>query len=145
MKIKLNADETYEIKLPEEVGIEQLAGLVSRFSSLLKNFSRNENITFNTSNKIRNTPANYSSHASERKLLHENRDVVVKLWKAYYSEDRKEFEKLRSELGLDNYLKNKYWMTSGTGRENRERHKITPQEVGIKKFPAKGESVERLK
>ena len=149
MKIKISESESHLIELPEEISAKDFFILSERFGRLSKIFSKDDLLVSSseTKEKVKYKKKEFPSHyinRGELKRIKKDRTIVVKLFEAYYNKDRDKFNKVRDELELTNYLKNKYWMTSSSGRAIRELHNITPNEIGLKKFPAKGESVEYL-
>lgn len=144
MKIRLSEDEVYEIKLPEEIKLRDFQNIILKFNFLAKNFSK-FNIEDNDSDDEIVIPNNLNTrkkHDAERWFkLRNNKELTIGLFKTYYTKDNAEFEKFNS----DNDLRfDKKTMSCANMTRIREMHRITPQEVGLIKFPSKFERAENL-
>jgi hypothetical protein len=141
MKIKISNDEFYEIKLPEQIEINEFSAIVNKFNFLLRNFQKfdignlnnikkGEDIVINPNLQRKN-----NKFDKERwKLLRDNRDIFVEILKTHYLGTNKDFENVIKKYGT-NFMKKECGSSSFVAL--REMHKIKPQEVGLSNFPTK--------
>jgi len=146
MKIRLNDDEVYEIKLPDEIEIVEFNGLVEKFNFLLKNFQR-FNMGMNTNpNEIvltREVTTQRKFHDKAKwRFLKENREKFVELFDIYYNKSNKEFKEF---LIANNIDFSRGDMSSGTMIRLKEFHSLKPIEVKLIKFPNKREQINHLR
>ena len=148
MKIRLSDDEVYEIKMPEEIGIQDFQGIVSKFNFLLKNFvkfnigeipnEKGEIVLNQTQTKT------YKKHSKQKWLfLRDNRNAFIEILKTHYLGTIDEFENIANnkyQLGLS-----KIDMCSNKFKALKEMHKVKPEEVGLKAFPTQHIQVKHLK
>jgi len=151
MRIRLNENEVYEIKLPEEIGSDELPMITARFNTLMKSFSR---FTPLSSDKLSNengksillgqkTEKLYKKQNREQyQTLRDNRKIFIELLNTYYNGTMEDFEKLKSKY---NFTFDRTNMSSGNMVRVKELHKVKPIEVGLTKFPNKIEQVENLR
>ena len=138
MKIQLSEDEIYEIKLPEQIGIEEFSAIVTKFNFLHKNFTKfnigdNPNSTNSGIILNKNETKDYKKQDRSKWLfLRNNREAVVNILKAYYLGEVEEFEKVVKSYGIN---LDRGGVSSITMRAIREIHNIKPEEVGLKAFP----------
>lgn len=144
MKIKINEYETYEINLPDEINASRFLEVVSRLNHLTKLISKEsaediikENIIHRI-RKPRQPRLPYRVHKEELKTLRNNRDMVVKIFKAYYSQNKEDFMRVIKELGMDNYITERQKMANAHFAGLKEFHNIKPEEVGLKAYPLQG-------
>jgi hypothetical protein len=167
MKIKISEIENHEITLPEEIDKEGFLGLLSRLNAIGKMISKDDAGELSNQgelktgmgamgssikvarkyNKLGLKRRSYHMNKEALTLLRGNRDIVVKLWKAYYKKDseKKELWALVEKYGLKGLIKNVQALTSGSSLNIRNEHKISPNEVGLVRFTGRGEAIERLK
>lgn len=148
MKIRLSEDEVYEIKMPEEIGIEEFPNIVAKFNFLIKHFTKfnikgeeiNQGeilLTGNVANSVR------KKYDKEKwPTLKENRDILISLLKAHYLLDLEGFNKFIKDNNL-NF--SKIDMAGGSMIRMRELHNVKPEEVGLIKFPSRTEQIKHLK
>jgi hypothetical protein len=149
MKIILNTNEIYEIKLPEQIELQELAMITARFNSLLKNFSKFNLMGEETEkdsqeiilgNKV---IRKITTHNKEQwKLLQDNRDVLRGLLFAYYNQTPEEFEAFKKQYGITLDRKNVRCIKIV---QLIEIHKIKPTEIGLIKYPSRNEDVTKLR
>lgn len=136
MKIQLSNDELYEIKLPEQIGLNEFVAVVNKFNFLMKNF-----IKFSGDN-FENNIVLGKEQVKERKdydknrwkFLRDNRDIYIEILNAHYNKTKKEFYEIvdKHNLGLK-----KADVSSGQFLRIKELHKVIPDEVGLTQFPNK--------
>lgn len=144
MKIRLSEDEVYEIKMPEEIGIEEFQGIVAKFNFLSKNFTKfniggeqEEGIVLPSS-----AVKKYKKHDKMRWIiLKDNKDIFVEILKAHYFKTKEEFDEVckKHNVGLA-----KTDMAGGKIALLRELHKLDPKEFGLRRFPSRTEQVATL-
>lgn len=136
MKIQLTNDEFYEIKMPEQIGMQEFKCIVMKFNFLLKNFSKfdigNENtdddIVLKENQRINNRDV-------ERwKILKDNRNIFVELLKTYYLKSQNELDKLFEKYNVS-FRRTEFSSTQMI--RLRELHNLNPNEIGLKQFPTK--------
>lgn len=150
MKIQLNNNEQYEIKLPEQTDLQGLYMIAARFNSLLKNFSK-----FNIMDD--KNPGSSEIILGDKEIRHytkqnrkdwqflrENRKTYVEILNCYYNNTVEEFQNLVAKYNLT-ILKDKTLMSSASGVKIRELHNIKPGEVGLIRFPSRKEQIETLR
>jgi hypothetical protein len=145
MKIRLNENEVYEIKLPEEIGVNELYMIAARFNSLLKNFSRINLVGCEPQGIVlgeKPTRTYKKQNREQWDLLRENRNIFLELLKTYYNKSPEEFEdfKAKHNLTMDRSL-----MASIQTIRLKELHNIKPNELGLIKFPNKYEQIQNLR
>lgn len=138
MKIKITNDEFYEIKMPEQIGIQEFRGIVMKFNFLLKNFSK---FDMNTEDSDRDLVLNENqsniikTHDKEKwARLKEDRKLFVDLFNVYYHKSQ---EELKSFLEENNIYFKRQEMSSVSMIRLREYHKIKPIEYGLNRFTSK--------
>ena len=135
MKIRLSEDEVYEIKMPEEIGLQDFESIVFKFNFLLKNFAK-FNIIEKVSDEIvlsGDVAKTYKKQDKEKwNTLRDNRDIFVELLNTHYNKSTEEFYKTLEKYNLDF---KKQDMCNTKIIRLRELHKIKPEEVGLIKFP----------
>ena len=146
MKIRLNENEVYEIKLPEEIGVNELSMIAARFNSLLKNFSRINIVGSEPTQEIvlgkKSTRTYKKQNREQWDLLRENRSIFLELLRTYYDKTPQEFEdfKAKHNLTMDRSL-----MSNIQIIRLKELHNIKPSELGLIKFPNKQEQIQNLR
>ena len=144
MKIKINENEYYSIEVPEEVDKTQFFGLQQRFERISKLMSRDimsfEGSDLSAIPKVMKEHRSRDPRAKEERMKIKNREILIKLYKAYYSTDKQELFRVAKELGVDNYITSREMMSSGGMVSLKEEFNITSQEVGMMKFPKQGDS-----
>ena len=143
MRIRLTEDEVYEIKMPEEINVGEFQSIVSKFNFLLKNFAKfNVNVGEIVVTTNGHSPKTHNK--SKWNFLRNNRDAVIDIYSAHYLKDREDFFKvLKKHNLLGKFTKSDMASTSMT--TIREIHEITPEEVGLIRFPTKQEQVIHLR
>ena len=149
MKIRLSTDEVLEIKLPEEVGLQEFQGIVMKFQAYLKNFSK-FNIGENPISKgdiiIPKAVAEKSTYITQDrnkwKILRDNREAFVEVLKDYYDENPNKFKAVLEKYDISFERKD---MSSNMIKIIREMHKIKPEEVGLRAFPSKNIQIIHLR
>lgn len=148
MKIKLSEDEVYEIKMPEEIGMQEFQGMVAKFNFLLKNFTKFDiggEIISQEADNSNNEKSPYLVRKQDRikwKFLGDNRAAFVEILQAHYSGDKYKFLNSIRKYGLKI---DKVDMAATKCKTLREAHKIKPQEVGLKDFPTRKVTVDQLR
>jgi len=145
MKIRLNENEVYEIKLPEEIGVNELSMIAARFNSLLKNFAR-INIVGSEQQEIvlgdKPTKIYKKQNRVQWNLLRENRDIFLEFLNSYYNKSPEEFEDFKAKHNI--YME-RTLMSSAQVIRLKELHNVKPSELGLIKFPNKQEQVQNLR
>lgn len=152
IKIRLNENEVYEIKLPEEIGVNELSMITARFNSLLKSFSRfnliDEETPINETRDIVLNKEQSKQYTKERKqewvILRNNRNLVVMILDAYYNNTKEAYQELLAQYNITALQKRSYMSNIQVVRL-KEYHKIKPQEVGLRKWPTKTESIDTVR
>jgi len=139
MKIKLNENEVYEIKLPAEIGIEELDMITARFNSLLKNFSKISMVYPSTdiiipTNQIRK----YRKKTNNWSILKENRELFIELLNTYYNKSPSEFESFKEQ---NDFNMSRAEMSNIAVIRLKELHNVNPNEIGLIKYPTKTEPI----
>lgn len=148
MKIKLSEIENYEIIFPERIDKDGFLGLLLRLNAIGKIFSK-DNATELTSKKER-TEINAkvgikkSMNKETIKLLKEHREIVVEIYKAYYSWNKMLLNDVVAKYNLQKLIPSRDIVGGGTLLKLRYLHNIQPQEVGLVKYAKKGEKLQRL-
>jgi len=152
VKILINENEMYEIKLPEQIKLEELVMITARFNSLLKNFSRfnlvAEENEPSPKNRLLGNETLIQQHNKNKvnkeqwKLLRENRNVFLELLKVYYNGTFEEFDDFKAK---HNITFRRESIASMQIIRLKELHKIKPSEVGLIKFPNKLEQIKDLR
>ena len=137
----------YEIKLPEQIELQELTMVAARFNSLLKNFAKFNAVEDNSglsNNSIVSkkygtfegqTRGKYDKY--QYQYLRENRNAFVELLNTYYNKTPEEFELFKTQHNLSLDRKS---MASIHIIKLKELHNVHPHEVGLIKFPSKGEN-----
>ena len=140
MRIRLSEDEVYEIKMPEEIGIQDFQSIVSKFNFLLKNFVKfdigGETILNASPTKT------YKKHDKTKWLfLRDNRSAFIEILKTHYLGTIPEFENVNKKYEIDLIKPD---MATNKFKALREMHKVKPEEIGLKAFPTKNIQVKHL-
>jgi hypothetical protein len=136
----------YEIKLPEEIGVNELSMIAARFNSLLKNFSRINIVGSEPAQEIVLGESPTKTYRKQNRvqwdLLRENRNIFLDLLKTYYNKSPQEFEdfKTKHNLTMDRSI-----MSNIQIIRLKELHNIKPSELGLIKFPNKQEQIHNLR
>ena len=140
----MNENEVYEIKLPEEIGVNELSMIAARFNSLLKNFARINIVGSEQEIVLGEKPTKIYKKQNRMQwdLLRENRNIFLELLRTYYNKTPQEFEdfKAKHNLTMDRSL-----MSNIQIIRLKELHNIKPSELGLIKFPNKQEQVQNLR
>lgn len=148
MRIRLNENEVYEIKLPDEANLTQFIALTNKFSNLLKNFNKFDVpvVTTNNSDIViqpEHQEVTFKNARADNKkqwiFLRDNRDAFVQILKIYYHGTPTQWEDIINKHGIEMWRDKKELSNAGTQRL-KEMHKIQAGEVGLTKFPTRGES-----
>jgi hypothetical protein len=136
MKIIISEKEFYEIDMPAQISINQISVIADKLYKLNKIFGKDIIV-----NAVKN-PKTQIKHRRQNRRLKPTREQVVNLLKIYTSDksvSAKE-EELK-KLGIDDYER-----FSKASYYFRNKFKITPEELGLIRFPTRGEnSFERKK
>ena len=132
MKIRLSEDELYEIKLPEEVKIQDFASIVAKLNFLFKNFSK-VNLNYPTTEGIVLPAKTYKHNFDRWKKLRDNRNIAVDILNAHYTKSKEEFFETLKKYDL-NFQKSD--MSAAQMGRVKLVHDIKPEEVGLSKFPS---------
>lgn len=144
MKIKISEDEFYSIGIPEEVSKAQFCGLMLRLEKINKLISKDVFENENDEKTVKPKPWQRTFKLSKeakreaRKII-TNRTNLVRLYTAYYSGDKEKFVKVIADLGLQDYIKNRGYMGTGGTASLRRKLNIKPSEIGLKRFPTRGD------
>ena len=142
MKIIVNEDEMYEINIPEQIDLVKFNEILSRLSTLAKVLGKtDERISANNGKVI---VTRNKSCKDKWNLLKDNRDLFVELCKVYYGGDFEEYDKYIKEKGYF-MIQNRTRFTSLPMKNLMEKHNIKPNEVGLLRFPLKGETYRELR
>ena len=139
MKIKINQSETYDIEIPEEVTMEQFMGLQQRFNHISKVLCKDTFGVLSTGKipEVRGTRGPYkvrnAMHPLSERPWCESRDELIKVLKIlYHSNKQAKYEYAESI--------NRPWNDISKALPNyRKKWNIKPEEVGLIRFPYKGE------
>jgi len=141
MKIQMSKFEKYELDFPEKISKQEFIELVSRINQIAKMLGKD---ILAEGGELPNKPTgnglgqklsgHNNSYKEERNLIKNNRNIVVDLYKVYYSQNKADFENIVKKYHLEKYIKYRGVM-GGQMIKYRIFHNITPQEVGIKQFP----------
>ena len=139
MKIILNSNEIYEIKLPEQIELQELAMITARFNSLLKNFSKFNLIGEETERgeiilgeQIEKKISNFNKE--QWIMLKNDREVFKELLSVYYNKTPEELEEYKNKHNITITRQN---MASAKLLQLREFHRLKPVEVGLIRFPTR--------
>jgi len=138
MKIEITNDEFYEIKMPEQIGLQEFRSIVMKFNFLLKNFSKfdigeqNSDEDIVLSEKI--TKLKNNRDVDRWRILRDDRELFIKLLKVYYLKTPEELETFMKENDI--YFKRAEFSSTQMIRL-RELHKLNPNEINLKQFPSK--------
>lgn len=132
MKIKINENETYEIKVPEEIDGRELFTFKSRIDHILKLVGRDPLIQTAQDKPL--TPIERNPHAPiEQRPWDKDRNEAIKLAKTHYfgiDEEKKAYEQLT----------HKTWLAvSKNVSPSKMKWQIKPEEIGLTRWPAMGE------
>jgi len=137
MKIRLTDDEVYEIKMPEEIGVNEFSAIVTKFNFLLKNFAKFDMVEKDDENGIVLNKEQNNIRKTHNKnkwnFLKENRNAFVEILKTHYLKSKEEFFEILNKHNLN--IK-KAEMCSSQMIRLREYHKLQPNEVGLTDFPS---------
>jgi len=97
MKIRLTDDEVYEIKMPEEIGVNEFSAIVNKFNFLLKNFAKFD-IGEKNNDEVGGIVLNPNQNNIRKQhdkcrwsFLRENRNAFVEILKTHYLKSKEEF------------------------------------------------------
>lgn len=129
MKVRINENETYELKIPdEEVSPQQLFGILSRLQNIGKLLNR-EAMFGGNHYKTRKS----GSGRLGKVIWTKDRDEAVKLLKLHYTGTRAEKEAYAKLHNIEwKVLVNRTFSF-------RKKWDIKPREVGIKQFMSRGQ------
>jgi hypothetical protein len=133
MKIKINSDETYEIKLPNEteISIQEASMFASRLLKIVKAIGKDEimeGIIETKQKRSYNLIGNNNS-----KIWTKDRNETIKLLKLHYHASLDEKRAYAREYNID-------WATlSNKFSALKKKWNIQPQEVGLKNWYKRGE------
>jgi len=146
MKIRLNENEVYEIKIPEEIGINELSMITARFNALLKNFSKINVIGSDSEQEIvlgeKTTKKHKKTNKQQWNLMRDDRNIFLEVLNYYYNKSPKEFEEFKAK---HNITMDRSLMSSMQIIRLKELHNIKPSELGLIKFPNRYEQISDLR
>lgn len=143
MKIRLNENEVYEIKLPEEIGVSELTMIASRFNTLIKNFSKISDVNPNEITIPNEVVKTYKKQNKKQiPTLKNNRALFVELLNTYYNKNFEEFETFKNN---NNFKMSRAEMSSMSITRLKELHNVNPNEIGLIKFPSRNEQIKNLR
>jgi len=146
MKIRLNENEVYEIKIPEEIGINELSMITARFNALLKNFSKINVIGSDSEQEIvlgeKTTKKHKKTNKQQWNLMRDDRNIFLEVLNCYYNKSPKEFEEFKAK---HNITMDRSLMSSMQIIRLKELHNIKPSELGLIKFPNRYEQISDLR
>ena len=147
MKIKINQSETYDIEIPEEVTMEQFIGLQQRFNHISKVLCKDTFGALSTGKipEVRGTRGPYKIRKTRHPLSErpwcKDRNEMIKIIKILYYSNKQAKEEYAKSI-------NRTWLDiSKSVSSYRRKWNIGPEEVGLIRFPYKGEgySIKNLK
>jgi hypothetical protein len=134
MKININEIETYEIKTPDEINVEDFLELFTKLENIKKIISLNY-VNQNSNEKTNKTPSinpqkNYITRKNTSPFF-DTREKVLDIMQYGYLGTRKDKLRLAKIIGMSYNKINKRFHSL------RKRYNIQPQEVGLIAFPTK--------
>jgi len=143
MRIRLSEDETYEMNMNNEMGMQEFLTIVSKFNSLVKTFSKfsggdaeNEIVLSSTQQKLHK-----KQDRGKWIVLRDNRQATVDILRAHYLGTFQDFVDVNKKYNIE-LLKSD--ISSTQFKVLREIHKINPNEVGVSAFPTRDMQVNKL-
>jgi len=147
MKIRINENETYQIEMPEEIDGQSLIGIVDRLSKILKIISKETDFSI----------ATLDISKKQKKLSTAKQAVPRETYKEL-NEKIKNDKEFSRQLLTDYYankvrykeqiIKFASSATNSTFADVRRKilaaHHFGPNEIGLEKYPKKGESFKFL-
>jgi hypothetical protein len=149
MKIRLSEDEVYEIKMPEEIGMNDFSAIVAKFNFLMKNFSKfnignekDEDELVLNENEVKVAATKIKKYSKSRWLrLRNDRELFINLLKMHYLHTAEEFYDFCKKNNIEF---KKVDIPTTQMLRLRELHNAKPQEVGLIKWPSKTDPVQNL-
>lgn len=129
MKIKIDKDETYNIEFPENMEMPEFSALVDRLMIIRKIFWKPVNPTMILQSEPA-LPREYKPRHSNRIRVGSDRNKAIEIVRAYYEVDGE--EKYNEMLKLYDNDRN---ALSKQVNALKTKRKITPEEVGMIRFP----------
>lgn len=137
MKIIINSKESYELDLQDEISLEQFQYLINRLVELNKVFNK-FSINAATTEETENIKKLKSLRQSKGKFLPRyDRNEAIKYIKAYYKNDKTDFNQYLQNIGCTHLADSSH---SSIINKLKRGFNILSEEVGLIKFPKRGES-----
>lgn len=135
MKIRISESESYEIAIPEEVDMESFHGLMERLGRVLKMVGKDVLASCGSVGEARGKSRNYGRFRKDRELC-------VEVVKSYYGEDKRALEEFMEEMDLHGGAKKDLYSALYILKKY---HNIQPDEVGLIRYPKKGETFKSVR
>lgn len=133
LNIKLNEAESYTIEVPDEITKKELSYLADRFYFILKMINKDVLMADDSQTISSEKAPRIRRHNFDKSILRD-REKVVEIWKAYYSEDIDYRQKVFAKYNIPD----KKYVVHGSLWVWKKKHNITAQECGLKYFPGRG-------
>ncbi len=147
MKIQLTNEEFYEIKMPEQIGINEFRSIVNKFNFLLKNFSKFDIGNEKPDGDIILNEEQVRTYKKRNKnkwnILRDNRDIFLDMLNIHYHKSTEELLAFFIKYGINDFTKKE--MSSTQVIRLRELHKINPNELGLTQFPTITKSINEVR
>ena len=138
MKIQINTDEMYEIKIPDTTNSAGLRKVIFKLTGILKMIKASG--TDDEDEFVANNETSSGSLKEKREYnkegwvkLRTDRELMVSVLKAYYTQTKEQYDKIVLDNNLS-MLSDRTVMCSSGIKALIEFHKILPNEVGIESF-----------
>jgi hypothetical protein len=153
MIIKINEEESYNIIVPDELDKEKFFKVLERLNLLSRYLGK-----YDAGSLVKNNLAGAGTHTKRtyitknsgqlklvKPILQSNRELVVKLIKAYYFGEGEDFMNIVRDNKLDGWItiRDNFFQKLKTILAYHPG--ITPHELGIKRFPKRGENARIVK
>jgi hypothetical protein len=144
MKIRINEHETYDMNFPAEISMQEVAVISDRLNRIIKLFGKDivlENVKHLKSEKIiKSVKSNRKRFPEKVIFLRANREAVKELFLAYYTKTDEEFMAVVKKHDLQDYIRDRQVFAKNSVLVKlKSLHKLTPNEVGLKKWLGHGE------
>ena len=134
MEIRINNKETYNIELPEKVDADSFNTLIIRLQDINKIVSKNA-FAENVFDKNKEAPLTKKTSSVIRREELKDREYVLSMVKLVYFGSKEEKTKIIKTLKFNSY--DTFYATIYAVRK---KFNITPNEVGLIRWPIRGES-----
>lgn len=141
MKIKINEQESYEIKFQDEMSLQELEEFSHRINQILKMNQMSvmgyvkklgQPRHYNKSGKYTNEAKGLSRKVGNKREWCNTKEKALELLKLQYFGEKEDKEKKAKEVGYSS------WVEINKALHGlKKRYKIQPKEVGLKAFPPK--------